>query len=358
VYNFLRDWLNAKGFRVVEEGSMSGQDLILKFNRQYAELGRRAVILKPHEYTLTTLALIQFQKRFGVGWSEAIEQGLVRNATDAAALLDISVEELYEEWLKSQKNDNVLKFDRGFFCGLIDTVPDKPAIFCVNGFYPSMRAQYASPSSTIRYCSVEWESNISWESFRMDLIGCSDPAASPKDSIRHILQQEWRELGLEFMPDIRDNCVHVSASAFEAFTERCNWLGEAWMSDPLGSRLFGLGLTPHIISDWVENSVVKGKKVFDHMENLGCQQCLDRAKEIFSIADGMCRVLIANISHQTYYCFYVQFSGPFFSSSFRRDGSDKTKSCSKANQDEYCLCIFQTTCEHGQRYFTRSRLVQ
>jgi hypothetical protein len=295
VYHFLRDWLTAKGFRVVDEGSMVGQDLVDKFNRQYFELGRRAVVLKPHEYSMPSHALIQFQKKFEVSWFDAIEQGLVRNATDAAALLDISDDELNEEWLKSQNSGNVLRFDRGFFCGLIDTVPDKAAIFCVNGFYPSMRAQYASPKSSIRYCSVEWDSVISWETFRTSFIGCTDPAVSPKHSIRHILRQEWKEVGLGFTPNIRDNCVHVSASAFEAFSERCHWLNEPWISDPLGSRLFGLGLTPQVISDWIENAVVRGRRVFDHMENLGCQESLDRAKDIFSIADGKCFNLFVTV---------------------------------------------------------------
>ena len=285
VHAFLRDWFNAKGFRVIDEEDLSGPELALKFSRQYSELGRRAEVLKPNEYFLSTGALIQFQKRFGISWSEAIEQGLVRNATDTASLLDVSVDKLNEEWQKCVMQNKVLRFDRAFYCGLIDTIPDKPAIFCVNGFFPSMRAQFSSSSASVHVCSVEWDNHVSWKHFRTEVVGTTDPATSPADSLRHIIYQEWKEFGLETIPTMRDNAVHVSASAFEAFAERCNWLGESWMSDPLGSRLFSIGLTPHVISDWIENVTVKGKKVFDHMENLGCQECLDRVKEIYSIAD-------------------------------------------------------------------------
>jgi hypothetical protein len=284
---FMRDWLYSKGLVMAEERILSGTQILSSFDKQYSLVGRRALILKPYELELTAGNKTHFHEKFGVSWSEAVESGQVRNAAGAAEVLGISPQQLSAAWLRSIADGDVVKFGRGFYCGLIQHIePDRPALFCINGFYPAMRSKYAQPKARIYTCSVLFdESTLSWQEFIDNCVGAVDPKLAHPESLRGVMYREWKELGLPNIPNSEENCIHASASAFEAFAERCNWLNTPWMSDPVGSRLFPLGMTPYIVQDWLNNSMVRGKRIFDHMQGLGCQECLDVAKQIFSIAD-------------------------------------------------------------------------
>lgn len=96
----------------------------------------------------------------------------------------------------------------------------------MNGFYMSMRAAYCAPGEKIKYYTVTFPSDaLSWETFRGDVLGATDPTAAPPGSIRRTILDKYKELGLKSKPNTGDNGVHASASPFEALAERCNWLG-------------------------------------------------------------------------------------------------------------------------------------
>ena len=57
------------------------------------------------------------------------------------------------------------------------------------------------------------------------VLGPTDPAEAPPDSIRGLVLKWWEPLGLTSVPNVGDNGVHASASPFEALAERTNWLG-------------------------------------------------------------------------------------------------------------------------------------
>ena len=294
---FVRDWLYSKGLVMVEERTLTGPSLVGCFDRQYALTGRRALILKPHELDLSASNKTLFHDRFGVTWEEALEKGRIRNASSAMDMLAVSSAQLSAAWLKSVADGNVVRFGRGFYCGLLQNVgPDRPSVFCINGFYPAMRAKFAAPTASIYACSVLFdEKTLPWKEFIEYIVGVADPNLAHPESLRGVMCREWKELGLSAVPNSEENCLHASASAFEAFAERCNWLKAPWTIDPVGSRLFALGMTPHVVQEWLNNSVVKGKRVFEHMAGAGCEECLDIAKQIFSIADGTCMCLLAYV---------------------------------------------------------------
>jgi hypothetical protein len=271
----------------MDEKVISGLELKARFDRQYAGMGNRAILLSSTEFDITKTGREVFEKKFGISWSLAIDQGLLRNAVSTAEILELSSDQLEEAWMKSERDGFTVKLQRGCHCGLIDSVSDKPAIFCINGFFPAMREKYSASNASIWCCSVGWtDDRMPWREFLEEIIGHTNPEQASPNSLRHVIQQEWQELGLCSTPNILDNAIHASASAFEAFVERCNWCDSSWLIDPLGSRLFSLGLTPSVVQDWMKNSLVKGKSVFDHMDGLGCQECLDKCSAIFSIADG------------------------------------------------------------------------
>merc|ERR1719399_839445 len=92
---------------------------------------------------------------------------------------------------------------------LLDHVVNKEPIFVMNGFFMSMRAGYVDESSKgIYYFTVEWDAkkaNLSWEDFRGKVLGPTDPATAPKDSLRGMFYGNWKSYGLGYVPNVGDN---------------------------------------------------------------------------------------------------------------------------------------------------------
>ena len=90
---------------------------------------------------------------------------------------------------------------------------------------------------------VEWpEADCSWSDFRGKVLGPTDPADAPADSLRGQILVDWKALGLQSEPNVGDNGVHASASPFEALAERNNWLSVPIASDPFGAALIAAGV--------------------------------------------------------------------------------------------------------------------
>merc|ERR1719427_180707 len=98
----------------------------------------------------------------------------------------------------------------------------------------------------IYYLKVEWspsDLNLSWEKFRLNVLGTTDPSQADKGSIRGRIYQDWEQLGLEAQPNTGLNGIHGSASAFEALIERMNWCGDKLEEDPFGRQILNAGVT-------------------------------------------------------------------------------------------------------------------
>merc|ERR1739844_241172 len=99
----------------------------------------------------------------------------------------------------------------------------------------SMRQNFVDPKASIYYYVVEWDQDkLSWEDFRGKVLGPTDPAQAPEDSLRGMFLQNWQSYGLASTPNVGDNAVHASASPFESLAERMNWLGVKPGSDKFG----------------------------------------------------------------------------------------------------------------------------
>jgi nucleoside diphosphate kinase len=163
------------------------------------------------------------------------------------------------------------------------------AIFVINGFYMSMREKYTRDGASIHFATVEWEeSALSWQAFRGEVLGATDPATAVPGSARRAIYDDWKSLGLQAQPDVGDNGVHASASPFEAMCERLNWLGATLESDPFGAQLLAAGIPKETILAWTKDPQVtvegKSASLFDSLEDLSVSACLAKAKEIAGVS--------------------------------------------------------------------------
>jgi len=196
------DGLRAKGVNIISEGTITAEEIDDKMliDQHYYAIASKATILKPNQLNVP---VEKFAKQFGLGWQEALDKGVVFNAKDACEQLGLDSDGLNSAWAACKKGGKLIKFGGGFYCGLIDTVAGKDPIYVFNGFFMSMRKAYVEPGCSIHYYSVEWDaSKLSWEDFRGSVLGGTDPEEAPKDSLRGLILNDWRRLGLEARPEL------------------------------------------------------------------------------------------------------------------------------------------------------------
>jgi hypothetical protein len=92
----------------------------------------------------------------------------------------------------------------------------------MNGFFMSMRSKFVTPGTSIHYYVVDFDpEQLSWSDFRGKVLGPTDPAQAPHDSLRGQILNQWSALGLGYQPNVGDNGVHASASPFEGNLLHC-----------------------------------------------------------------------------------------------------------------------------------------
>jgi nucleoside diphosphate kinase len=282
--------LGEHGLKIVAEGTLTAEqiDKGMLIDNHYYAIASKATILKPNQLNVPAA---KFQAQFNLGWQEALDKGVVYNAMDACKYLGLDAAGLDREWAKAKKEKRLIKFGGGFYCGFINSVQGKDPIYVFNGFFMQIRSKYVKPGVSIHYYVVEWESEkLSWEAFRKDALGPTDPAdASPK-SLRGAIYANWKALGLSAQPDVGDNGMHASASPFEAMAERANWLGGDIATDAFGRAAIQVGISKKTLQEWsVDPQVTYGapsmrikRSLFDSVEDVDTDLCLARLMMINS----------------------------------------------------------------------------
>jgi len=278
----VREGLKAKGLKILSEGDIASEVIDEKklIDQHYYAIASKATILKPHELNVPK---DKFEKAFGLTWDDALKKGIVVNAMDACKELACSADELDSAWAAAKKNNKLVKFGGGFYCGLVEMAGKKP-LYVFNGFFMTMRSKFTAPGQSIHYYTVEWdESKLSWEDFRGKVLGPTDPKEAPKDSLRGRILSDWKALGLASEPNVGDNGVHASASPFEAMAERMNWLETPCNKDSFCKALVKAGVKEAMVKEWSVDPSVKiaaDKKgsLFDALEDLDASACLEKAK--------------------------------------------------------------------------------
>eukprot|EP00931_Biecheleriopsis_adriatica_P021647 TRINITY_DN140_c0_g1_i3.p1 TRINITY_DN140_c0_g1~~TRINITY_DN140_c0_g1_i3.p1 ORF type:complete len:343 (-),score=85.44 TRINITY_DN140_c0_g1_i3:423-1391(-) len=284
VKKLARDCLKAKGIKILKEGSLKGEVIDEKklIDQHYYAIASKATILQPKELNVPA---DKFQGKFGLSWDDALASGKVFNAMDGCKHLGIDADALDAAWAKAKKADKLIKFGGGFYCGLVE-IEGKDPVYIFNGFFMSMRSKFTKPGTEIYYFSVEWDpQTLPWEDFRGKVLGPTDPETAPADSLRGQILAKWEELGLKAKPNVGDNGMHASASPFEGFAERNNWLGVAISEDSFGAAMIGAGIPESVIKSWSVDPQVtledqKMGSIFDQLEDLDATPCLDKLQAI------------------------------------------------------------------------------
>ena len=105
------------------------------------------------------------------------------------------------------------------------------------------------------------------------MLGPTDPKDAPDGALRGTIYKDWKALGLAAVPNVGDNGVHASASPFEGLAERMNWLGA-------DARLIKAGVSASTIKAWSVDPQVKGKSLFDQLEDLDSAACVAKAASL------------------------------------------------------------------------------
>jgi len=286
VESLVEDSFKSAGIRVTSKGEMLAEtiDKNMHIDTHYGAIASKAVKLQPKELNVPEKGKAAFQKMFGETWESAIAAGKVYNAKDGAAKLGIDSAGLNEKWSKLKRGTDLIKFGGGFYCGKVD------GIYVMNGFYMSMRAAYCNPGEKIQWYTVSWPADsLSWEGFRGEVLGATNPSEAPVGSIRRAILDKYKELGLKSKPNTGDNGVHASASPFEALAERVNWLGASVETDDFGKGMLAKKIPAETIAKWsgdcqvsVEGETAPGKtmSVFDTLEDLDADTILEKVSKV------------------------------------------------------------------------------
>lgn len=266
--------LLSKGIKIVQEGEFTGEqiDAGMHIDQHYYAIASKATLLAPAQIPVPA---DKFQDKFGLSWETALADGLVFNALDACKELGVDAEGLDKIWNGADK----VKLGGGFYCGLIEHEGKK--LYTFNAFFMTMRAKFVAPGTSIHYYVVEFNpKDLSWADFRGKVLGPTDPKEAPEGALRGLMYKNWAELGLAYEPNTGDNCVHASASPFEGLAERLNWLKVEPENDIFGAQCLAAGIPAATLKEWSVDPQVKGKSIFDQLEDKDVADCLAKMVEL------------------------------------------------------------------------------
>jgi len=280
--NLVRNKLTQAGLTILSESDVSGETIDEKklIDQHYYAIASKATILPAREIPVPS---DKFEEAFGETWETVLREQRACNAMEACQAFGCDAAALNEAWQQAQ----VVKFGGGFYCGLV-RMKDKQ-LYVFNAFFMTMREKFVGAGTSIHCYEVEWSPDtLSWEEFRGQLLGPTDPADGPAGSIRKTILDTYAALGLHSVPNKGDNGVHASASPFEGLAEKTNWLGASISQDPFGKALLDAGLSEDTIKAWSVDPRVTlpgGEKgsVFDALEDLNVDECLKKLVELNSL---------------------------------------------------------------------------
>jgi len=276
----VREKLLAKGIEILSESDIDGNTIDEKklIDQHYYAIASKATILAADKIPVPE---DKFEESFGEKWCDVLKEGRAANAMQACEKFGCTADELNEAW----QGAKVVKFGGGFYCGLV-SVKDQTPLYVFNAFFMVMRSKFVGEGVSIHCYEVQWEpKKLSWESFRGELLGPTDPAECPEGSIRKAILDNYKDLGLTSVPNKGDNGVHASASPFEGLAEKCNWLGASSETDAFAKALIDSGLSKKTIDEWSVDPRVtlpggKMGSVFDALEDMNVDDCLAKLVEL------------------------------------------------------------------------------
>lgn len=270
--------LSACNISILSKSVIDGKVIDEKqlIDQHYYAIASKATLLTPDKLPVPA---DKFKEKFGEDWASVLASGTAVNATKACKEFGVDADGLNTEWRQCEAAGNVVKFGGGFYCGKMMCAGKSLYVF--NAFFMTLRSKFTAPSASIYCYSVKWSpDDLSWAEFRGSVLGPTDPVKAPPTSIRRMILDQWKELGLAAAPNNSDNGVHASASPFEGMAERMNWLETPVVTDPFGAALLASGMSQERIQLWSKDpQVTKGDglkgSVFDALEDTNSKDCLE-----------------------------------------------------------------------------------
>ena len=135
-----KETLGARGLRILAEGDLSGPEIDERqlIDNHYYSIAAKATLTPPAELNVPE---DKFADKFGVGWKEALEQGVVFNAKGACEKLGVDAHGLEKLWRDCEKAGDLIKFGGGFYCGKIGE------LYVFNAFFMAMRSAFVAPEA-------------------------------------------------------------------------------------------------------------------------------------------------------------------------------------------------------------------
>jgi nucleoside diphosphate kinase len=278
---FVKTKLEKSGLSILSECDIDGPKIDKEklIDQHYYAIASKATILPAKDIPVPA---DKFEAEFGEKWPVVLADNRACNAMEACEIFQCSTKELNDAWQKAK----AVKFGGGFYCAHFSVREDGPKLYVFNAFFMTMRDKFCQEGTSIHCYEVEWDPAVlSWSGFRNKLLGPTDPADAPADSIRGTILSEYKEFGLSSVPNKGDNGVHASASPFEGLAEKSNWLKRSVEETDFGKALLGKGLSIETIKEWSVDPRVhlpEGGQgsVFDALEDMDAADCLTKLIEI------------------------------------------------------------------------------
>lgn len=177
--------LGEKGVRIVREGDISGAAIDQKklIDQHYFAIASKATLTPAAELPVPA---DKFKEKFGEEWADAKARAF--NALAACETLGVDASELNRLWDASTAK---AKLGGGFYCARLEP-PGKQAIYTFNAFFMSMRGKFTAAGASVHWFVVEFDpERLSWADFRGKVLGPTNPADAPADSLRGMLRADW-----------------------------------------------------------------------------------------------------------------------------------------------------------------------
>merc|ERR1719191_2424874 len=276
----VKETFEKKGIKIVKEGQIDAETIDKKqlIDKHYYAIASKATLLTPDKLSIPA---DKFKEQFGLEWADVLKDGKALNAKECCDKFGIDADELHKMWGAAKKAKNLVKFGGGFYCAKLEK-EGVGTYYVFNGFFMTMRSTYVKEGASIYYYVVEFDPKaLSWADFRGKVLGPTDPADAPKDSLRGAALADWQNLGLASEPNTGENCVHASASPFEGLAERMNWLGYRADRDSFGKALLNANVKMKTIKDWTLDPAVSYgnkqsptvKSIWDTLEDMDTTEC-------------------------------------------------------------------------------------
>jgi len=280
--SLVEEFLGTNGIQLSESRRIDAKQISKQgiVDTHYFAIARTAVFSKPEEYDMGETAKSKFADAFGTGWDAAVDQGRVLNSVDAQKRLgEISGIELNEHWKQSQQ----VKLAPGLYAGYFDG----EGLYVINGFYPGQREVFTTEGAQVVLYEAQFDpARISWEQFRQEIIGATDPAKAVEGSLRNLLLNRYTGLGLTDKPEMSRNGVHASAGPLEGLRERMVWLGTKIKEDPFAAALLNRGMSKKRLEELLENPIIQldGQTgpVFDLTEDTDSEPAVDNLVQLIT----------------------------------------------------------------------------